>query len=78
MCPPDPADFAEVAAAAGVPVVALGGPKTDVEDDVVALARRVVEAGGAGIAFGRNVWGSPDPAKLVARLREAVHGDALD
>ena len=44
------------------------------EDDVVSLARGVVEAGGAGVAFGRNVWGSPDPRKLVTRLREAVHG----
>jgi DhnA family fructose-bisphosphate aldolase class Ia len=44
------------------------------EDDVVALARGVVAAGAAGIAFGRNVWGSPDPTTLVQRLREAVHG----
>ena len=55
-------------------MVALGGPKIDSEDDVVALARGVVEAGAAGVAFGRNVWGSPDPAKLIARLHEAVHG----
>lgn len=74
VCPPDPADFAEVVAGCPVPVVALGGPKMDDEDAVVAVARGVVEAGGAGIAFGRNVWGSPDPGKLVHRLMEAVHG----
>jgi DhnA family fructose-bisphosphate aldolase class Ia len=44
------------------------------EDAVVAVARGVVDAGGAGVAFGRNVWGSPDPGKLVRRLMEAVHG----
>ena len=44
------------------------------EDDVVELARGVVAAGAAGIAFGRNVWGSADPAALLARLRGAVHG----
>ena len=56
------------------PVVALGGPKVDDEDQVVALARGVVEAGGAGVAFGRNVWGSNDPGALVGRLLDAVHG----
>jgi DhnA family fructose-bisphosphate aldolase class Ia len=73
VCPGPTEEFGAVVEAAGVPVVALGGPKADSEDDVVALARGVVEAGAAGIAFGRNVWGSADPAKLVARLREAVH-----
>ncbi len=74
VCPGPPEEFAAVVEACPAPVVALGGPKLDSEDDVVALARGVVAAGAAGIAFGRNVWGSPDPAALVARLRAAVHG----
>jgi DhnA family fructose-bisphosphate aldolase class Ia len=74
VCPGAPDEFAAVVAACPAPVVALGGPKMTSEDDVVALARGVVAAGAAGIAFGRNVWGSPDPEKLVTRLREAVHG----
>jgi DhnA family fructose-bisphosphate aldolase class Ia len=74
VCPQDPAEFAAVAEICPVPVVVLGGPRMASEDDVVALARRVVSAGGAGIAFGRNVWGSPDPRSLICRLHEAVHG----
>jgi DhnA family fructose-bisphosphate aldolase class Ia len=74
VCPGPVAEFAAVTAACPAPVVALGGPRSDSEDDVVALARGVVDAGAAGIAFGRNVWGSSDPRKLVARLVEAVHG----
>lgn len=74
VCPDDPAQFAEIVAACPVPVVALGGPKMPDEDAVVAVARGVVEAGGAGIAFGRNVWGSADPGALVRRLMDAVHG----
>ncbi|MYB04135.1 MAG: fructose-bisphosphate aldolase [Acidimicrobiaceae bacterium] len=74
MCPGPVEEFAAVAEACPAPVVALGGPKVDDEDQVVALARGVVEAGGAGVAFGRNVWGSDDPAALVGRLLEAVHG----
>ena len=74
VCPGPAEEFAAVAEACPGPVVALGGPKVDDEDQVVALARGVVEAGGAGVAFGRNVWGSDDPAALVGRLMEAVHG----
>lgn len=76
VCPGPPERFAEVVEACPVPVVALGGPKMKTEDDVVAVARGVVRAGGAGIAFGRNVWGSEKPRQLVERLREAVHGEA--
>jgi DhnA family fructose-bisphosphate aldolase class Ia len=74
MSPPSVGEMAAVVAACPVPVVALGGPKMESEDDLVALARGVVDAGASGIAFGRNVWGSPDPNAVVLRLREAVHG----
>jgi DhnA family fructose-bisphosphate aldolase class Ia len=74
VCPGPPPEFTAVVEACPAPVVALGGPKMSSEDDVVALARAVVAAGAAGIAFGRNVWGSPDPTALVTRLRDAVHG----
>lgn len=75
VCPGDTAEFSEVVQACPVPVVALGGPRMSSEDDVVALARGVVAAGAAGIAFGRNVWGSPDPTALLERLHGAVHGE---
>jgi DhnA family fructose-bisphosphate aldolase class Ia len=75
MSPPTVAEMANVVAACPVPLVALGGPKMESEDDIVSLARAVVEAGASGIAFGRNVWGSPDPKAVILRLREAVHGE---
>ncbi len=74
MCPGPSEAFAEVAAACPAPVVALGGPKVDDVDQVVAHAAGVVAAGGRGVAFGRNVWGADDPATLVRRLLAAIHG----
>jgi DhnA family fructose-bisphosphate aldolase class Ia len=74
VCPDPVGSFSAVVEGCPAPVVALGGPKVESEDEVVQLARGVVEAGAAGVAFGRNVWGSPDPAKVIARLHEAVHG----
>jgi DhnA family fructose-bisphosphate aldolase class Ia len=76
VCPGLPEEFAAVVDGCPAPVVALGGPKVESEDDVVALARGVTDAGAAGVAFGRNVWGAADPPKLIARLHDAVHGAA--
>lgn len=73
MCPGRPEDFSAVAEAIPAPVVVLGGPKADSEDEVVELAGGVVAAGAAGVAFGRNVWGSEDPEALIGRLKAAVH-----
>jgi DhnA family fructose-bisphosphate aldolase class Ia len=58
---------------AGVPVVVLGGERTGVAE----LSRRAgdaVRAGAAGVAVGRNVWGHPQPAVVVAELAAAVRG----
>lgn len=74
LCPGPTEEFAEVIEACPGPVVALGGPKADNEDDVVDTAAGVVAAGAAGVAIGRNVWSSDDPAHLVRRLKDAVHG----
>ena len=74
MCPGPTDEFAGVVEACGAPVVALGGPKMDNEDDVVEMASGVVSAGAAGVAIGRNVWGSEDLKNMVPRLLQAVHG----
>ena len=72
--PADEAAFAAIAAEIPVPIVILGGPKTAQPDDAVATARRAVQAGAAGVAFGRNVFQHQDPAAMVRALRAAVHG----
>ena len=74
MAPPDLDDLPEVAANCEAPIFVLGGPKRDSEDEAVEYARRVVERGASGIAFGRNTWSASDPAEMVRRLYEAVHG----
>ncbi|HXY46049.1 MAG TPA: hypothetical protein VEH29_17825 [Acidimicrobiales bacterium] len=74
MSPQDVTEMSKVVADCPVPLVALGGPRMESEDDSVDLARNVVAAGASGVAFGRNVWESPKPEAVVRRLREAVHG----
>jgi len=72
---PTPPEAVSLAVACGLPVVIAGG---DLTGDADALLRRVgtaVAAGAAGVAFGRNVWSSPDPAGMVRSLRAVVHGE---
>jgi class I fructose-bisphosphate aldolase/fructose-bisphosphate aldolase/2-amino-3,7-dideoxy-D-threo-hept-6-ulosonate synthase len=74
LAPSQPAEMEVVVQACPAPVLALGGPKMESEDDVVDLATAVCAAGAAGIIFGRNIWGSSDPAGLLKRLHGVVHG----
>jgi DhnA family fructose-bisphosphate aldolase class Ia len=71
--PSDVTVFQEIVRATPVPIVILGGPKMESAKDVIETARSAVAAGGAGVAFGRNVFQHPEPAAIVRALREAVH-----
>ena len=58
-----------------VPVMALGGPRTDALADAVEISRQVVRAGASGVVFGRNIWQADDPVAAAAAVSDAVHGD---
>ncbi len=72
--------FAQVVeAAAPALVVAAGGPRLETDADVLRMAYGVVQAGAAGITFGRNVWQSEDTAAMIGALRHVVHhGGTVD
>lgn len=59
--------------AAPARVVAAGGPRLDTTSDVLHMVHGVVQAGAAGITFGRNVWQSDDPAALMGALKHILH-----
>jgi DhnA family fructose-bisphosphate aldolase class Ia len=71
----DPETMRRVVEGATVPVIILGGARSAARDDGC-LVRQVGEAlgvGVAGVAFGRNIWGHPDPAAITALLAGVVH-----
>ncbi|MGX9364499.1 2-amino-3,7-dideoxy-D-threo-hept-6-ulosonate synthase [Desulfoplanes sp. PS50] len=71
--------FARVCEGCSIPVVIAGGPKMDTRDDILRMAHDSVQAGGAGLSIGRNVFQDPDPAGLIAALRGIVHhGQGLE
>ena len=68
----DPESFRQVVEGASVPVIILGGARS--ERPIAGQVADAVGVGGAGIAFGRNIWSTPDPEAAVRALVAAIHG----
>ncbi len=66
--------FGQVVYETAVPIVILGGAKTDTDDEMLEMVSSAVEDGARGVAFGRNVFQREDPASVIRDLRKAVHG----
>ena len=69
------ASFARVTASCPAPVLIAGGPKMDSARAVLEVVLDTLDAGGRGVVFGRNIWQSPDPAKMIKALRHLIHRD---
>jgi fructose-bisphosphate aldolase, class I len=67
--------FARVTASCPAPVLIAGGPRMGSEMAVLQVVRDTLDAGGRGVVFGRNIWQSPDPARMVKALRHLIHDD---
>ena len=66
----------EVVAACCVPVVIAGGERMDSTRQILQMVHDSLQAGGAGISVGRNVFQHPNRVALVKALRAIVHQDA--
>jgi len=69
----DPESMCRVVEGATVPVVILGGTRVADDDSLLRQVADALSAGVAGVAFGRNIWSSTDPASIAARLVAVVH-----
>lgn len=75
--------FARVVQSVPIPVVIAGGPKMDTDREVLRMVWESLQAGGAGISIGRNVFGAQDIPGLCRALAGVIHqgltvDDALD
>ena len=68
----DPDSFKEVVAGCMAPVIIAGGTKASVKD-LLEVTKQSIEVGGAGVAYGRNVFQAEDPTKVVKALYLIVH-----
>jgi fructose-bisphosphate aldolase/2-amino-3,7-dideoxy-D-threo-hept-6-ulosonate synthase len=72
----DPDTFSNVVEGCPVPVVMAGGPRTDTDREFLEMIRGCIDAGGRGVAIGRNVFQHPDPTKMTRALTQIVHKNA--
>jgi Fe-S-cluster-containing hydrogenase component 2 len=65
--------FRHLVEIAEVPVLVLGGARSDTERDALELFAEGQEAGASGCLMGRNVTKSPDPQRIVEQLCGIAH-----
>jgi DhnA family fructose-bisphosphate aldolase class Ia len=58
-----------------VPVLIAGGPKMDTTEAALQLVYDAVQAGAAGVVFGRNIWQSGNTRGMIAALRHIIHNN---
>ena len=67
----DVESFRSIVAATRLPIIVAGGPSKG-EDDTLLVAQEAMEAGAAGVAFGRRVWQAADPEDIVRKLSRVL------
>ena len=68
--------FCKVTSYCPVPVLIAGGPRMETDRDVLETVHGMLEGGGKGIFFGRNVWQHRDPTGITRALRRIIHEGA--
>jgi class I fructose-bisphosphate aldolase len=68
-----PESFREVVEGCFVPVVIAGGGKIETDQDVLEMVKGAINAGGAGVSIGRNVFQHKNPSKIVEAICKIVH-----
>jgi len=71
----DVRSFRKLIDEAGVPVLVLGGAKSDEPRDALELVDEALRAGASGVVFGRNVTKARDPRGMVFDICALVHGE---
>ena len=64
--------FKEVVDGCMVPVIIAGGEKGGIRE-ILEITKNSLEGGGAGVAYGRNVFQADNPTKIVRALYLIVH-----
>ncbi|MFH0897126.1 MAG: 2-amino-3,7-dideoxy-D-threo-hept-6-ulosonate synthase [Candidatus Bathyarchaeota archaeon] len=72
----NPESFKEVVKGCPVPVVMAGGPKTETDEEFCRMVYDSIQAGGAGVAAGRNVFQHKNPMAMVKAISAIVYKGA--
>lgn len=64
--------FRQVVEGCTVPVVIAGGAKMDSDRDILEMVKGSIEAGGAGVSIGRNVFQHKNPSLMVKAMAKII------
>jgi predicted phospho-2-dehydro-3-deoxyheptonate aldolase len=70
------ATFRQVVAGCPIPVLIAGGEKASTDEDVFRNVRGALDAGGAGVCIGRNVFQHRDTLSMMRAICAMVHDNA--
>jgi DhnA family fructose-bisphosphate aldolase class Ia len=65
--------FSKVTDNCPVPVLIAGGPRMETADETLQVVQDAIEAGAAGVVFGRNIWQSGDTRGMIRALNSIIH-----
>jgi len=65
--------FRQVVEGCPIPVVIAGGERADNEKGIFTIVRESLEAGGAGVSVGRNVFQHENPRLMMKAIYNLVH-----
>ena len=65
-------DLARTARFAGITLL-MGGPKVETTNDILKMDYDSIQAGGAGVSIGRNVFQHQNPTSMVKAFSAIVH-----
>ncbi len=71
-----PESFRQVVEGCSVPVVIAGGAKMNSDRDILEMVKGSIEAGGAGVSIGRNVFQHKTPSLMVKAISSIVNENA--
>ena len=69
----DAESFSKVCHAVPIPVLIAGGPSGSTVEETLSMVFEAIQAGGAGVCMGRQVFSNPHPERMVRALRAIVH-----
>jgi len=68
--------FRDVVEFCKIPIVILGGARMDNDESVLENAKGAIDAGAAGVAFGRNIFQHRNPTAITRAIASIIHGNA--
>lgn len=67
-----PDTFAEVTEGCPIPVLIAGGEKIDTDEEILNMVEKAIDAGGAGVSIGRNVFQHESPQDMLRAITSIV------